>query len=446
MAFLGMDPQFKAYNQSPLFEAVGGEVVLPIKVMSPDSILIKNGATLHNPTDWTIESVTNKVSLKVAAKSGDQYSLVNLASFSISDAVSKSAKNQEIISSPKVVDVPTDPKQLGTVGQIGKSDSSKNIIINPNFQVNQRSNIGLTSHLSLTSGGHFSDCWKHVTSIASGGPSVVMTHQRITDSSAIKDFTDGKIPIASYGTIKHTLSTYNPSVRATTAIAQWLEDYGWAEGEDVTFSFYARCPTAATAIGVAVGNIGIDTLDINEKYPLIARVNIGTEWKRFEFTFKMPALLGKTLLANKRLSIEFCLNSINDNTNSVYGTITNSNELHITGIMLEKGTVATGFNPRSLQEETMRCYRYLYCVDRVMLSPDVDISVSYRFANIQYPQCMISTPSITATAVSNSGSKGTAAATSISNVGVIIFVSPGILSYEAGIGVKAENIVLSAEL
>lgn len=446
MAFLGMNPQFKAYNQSPLYEAVGGEVVLPIKVMSPDSILIKNGATTHNPTDWTIESDTNKVSLKVPAAAGDQYSVMNLASFSVADMVSKSSKSQEIMSSPKVVDTPTDHKQLTTVGQMYKSDSSKNMIINPCFVVNQRTVVGLTSHLSMTSAGAFADCWKHATAIASGGPTPTFTHQRITSGDAIDDFMSGKIPTPYYGTIKHVLSTYTPTVRATTAIAQRLEDYGWAAGEEVTFSFYARCPAGATVIGVAVGNVGIDS-DVYTKYPLIKRVNLSTEWKRYEFTFTMPTIDDKVMVATKRLSIEFCLNSINDDTNIIYSTITNSNEIHLTGIMLEKGDVASEFHARPSQEELNLCYRYLYCRNHVLLNSYVDSStVSSRCANIDFPQCMIAQPTLIGSSESNSGSSGTVRYYYLSATGATVVADNSNISYTAANAVSAFNLVFSAEL
>lgn len=448
MAFLGMDPQFKAYNQSPLHEAVGGEVVLPIKVMSPDSILIKNGATLHNPTDWSIESGTNRVTLKYPAKAGDQFSVMNLASFSVADMVSKSAKDQQIMASPRVVDVPTDPKQLATVSQVSSSDSSKNMVINPNFWINQRSNIGLNSHLTMTAAGPFSDCWKHATAIAAGGPSGTFTHQRITGDVAVQDYIAGKIPVPAYGIVKHVLSSYSPTVRTTTAVAQRLEEYYWAAGEDVTFSFYARCPTAATDIGIAVGNLAVDTSDINVKYPLIRRVRIGTDWQRYEFTFKMPTLSDKTLVSTgKMLSIEFCLNAINDNTNGLYGTITNANEIHITGVMLEKGTVATPFNPRSHQDEQNRCYRYIYCLKYVGVpSLSNSSTVTDRYVSLAFPQGMLSPPTCLGELITSQGAVAPAKFMYITNIGLDITTYGSGLSYQAGHYVYGRDLTFSAEL
>ena len=134
--------------------------------------------------------------------------------------------------------------------------------------------------------------------------------------------------------------------------AHIIEDGGriWNQGGDITISFWAR--TSGKTTGVSLGFYWYDDWAGSAYTHDAPRENIiieGSEWKHYSVTKKLSTN------ANNRanLAIEF------DNNN--YGSwsqLTSGEYWEFANIQIEKGSVATDFEHRSIGEELALCQRY----------------------------------------------------------------------------------------
>jgi hypothetical protein len=90
-----------------------------------------------------------------------------------------------------------------------------------------------------------------------------------------------------------------------------------------------------------------------------------------------------------------------------------SNELFLTGVQLEVGSVATPFEHRSEGEELIRCQRYFYKMTEVNYIGNMYYA-SYCASNYQHPVKMRAAPTITATSMHININPGDTSISSIS--------------------------------
>jgi len=119
-----------------------------------------------------------------------------------------------------------------------------------------------------------------------------------------------------------------------------------------TFSFYAKGtnPNGGNyTVGMQrlpAGSSG-STLDT----PLDSTLTITSTWTRYTFTFDVPAL-ANTVTETAGSQLYLFVNQPGGDTS------TDAWELNITGMQLEQGETATGFEHRSYGDELQRCLRY----------------------------------------------------------------------------------------
>ena len=170
-----------------------------------------------------------------------------------------------------------------------------------------------------------------------------------------------------------------------------IEDVDTVEGE-VTLSFYAKGTNPASGAFEAFlyqsfgsgGSAGV----ISTREPF----TVTSSWQRFEITFALSSLAGKTIGTNS--NIEVNVTQPNADTGTAAWT------LDITGVQLEVGDTTTPFEHRSYGQELALCQRYFQkqyvFIDAMMQSDNVSREQT------QFPVTMRATPTVV-----HSGQSGT---------------------------------------
>ena len=200
-------------------------------------------------------------------------------------------------------------------------------------------------------------------------------------------------------------SKYYTNMNMTTGndyctIRQKIEDVTSIPAGSVTVSFYAKFTSAQPTGGIAVqlvqnfGSGGSSDVLITEQ-----SITATTSWARYEMTFTIPSLSGKTIGANSHL-----LFVIGQNTTSG----TSAFNIDLANIQLEVGTKASGFEIRSFGQELALCQRYC-CIfsDTSGYGFYADYDAPSVFtANISLPVEMRVEPTITQTGSGGTNNSG----------------------------------------
>lgn len=214
----------------------------------------------------------------------------------------------------------------------------KNFIINGDFRSWQRgtSLIGVSSDYAV-------DRW----GIGNGVQNVVRSSSNPDDN------------FFSYSAqVTQTFAGASPQIRQPIELDEPGSRSQFILNTPYTLSFWAR-GTSGTNVEIAIDwSVGL-----NGNSSILGLTNIGTHdgnWKKFEYTFNITA--GPTSGSVNALGI----------------TINISDEIlgiaNITGVQLEKGSVATDFEYRSIAEELSLCQRYFYALKST--------NTFYNFGNI----------------------------------------------------------------
>ena len=257
----------------------------------------------------------------------------------------------------------TTPMTVGGETLAGK----RNIVINGAMQVAQRS----TSETGLGAGGssgyHTCDRWRLDFDATAGA--LTMSQATVSDlpgfSRAIKlDCTTADTSIAAGEKLKLEQRFEGQDLQ------QLLK--GTSSAKQVTVSFYAK-GTAATYMAE------LDDSD-NNRFNGV-KFTVGTDWTRHSITFAADTTgaldndnalsltlafwlhAGSTFSGGSYTANTWQSRAASDANRAVgIGSIFSStdNELQITGVQMEVGTVATPFEYKTVQEEFDCCYRYYY--------------------------------------------------------------------------------------
>ena len=244
--------------------------------------------------------------------------------------------------------------------------SNRNVIINGAMQVAQRSTS--VAAIGATNGVFTADRFKHYFGDASAG--------RLTQSQA--SITD----LAGFANaLKLDCTTADTSIASGEVLTigqdfegQDLQRFkkGHATAESFTLSFYVK-GTAKT--------YAVELLDLDNTRHVTATFNVTTSWNRIELTFPADTT-GKFDDDNANsMHLMIWLHAGTDYTSgsaaTAWASKTNanravgcqsffdstSNELYITGVQFEVGTVATPYEHKSYGEELARCQRYYEVFD-----------------------------------------------------------------------------------
>jgi hypothetical protein len=227
--------------------------------------------------------------------------------------------------------------------------STGNAIINGAFEVNQR-NFTSTTAAGLNYG--FDRFYSTI-----GGDGVA--------TFSAQQFTPGAAPVAGYEAARFlrvvTSGQTNAATRASLSHA--IENVSTFAGQTATVSFYARAGSGTPKVAVELlqtfGTGGSATNFITPK-----QVTLSTTLTRYDVTFEVPGLSGKTLGPSNTsaLFLSFFFSAGSD-LNARTGLLgIQSNTFDIWGVQLEAGTVATPFrrNAPSIQAELAACQRYYW--------------------------------------------------------------------------------------
>jgi hypothetical protein len=220
--------------------------------------------------------------------------------------------------------------------------SSGNAIINGAFEINQR---GFTTG---TANGQF---------VADRFPQLVLSASGFT-SSLVANVGGADLPenIPNLVTMAGTLSD---AANGAIVMSHRVENVSTLAGQNAVLSFYAKGSAAGT-IGVRVaqsfGSGGSSSVSVLQTTQAIT-----TDFVRYEFTFAMPSISGKTLGAGHNIFIAIDKNMGTAIIGGGYAPVF-TGTLSITGLQLEAGSTATEFrrNANSIQGELAACQRYYW--------------------------------------------------------------------------------------
>jgi len=260
------------------------------------------------------------------------------------------------------------------------SAGRRNLIINGNFQVNQRG----TSISGTTYFYGAADRWQgYGYSTNSCTIAVVDSSEILPDGSAISRY----------------LSVTSTSNRVF--VMTNVENLAQFNKQTLTLSGWVKCPSGNACIGtdLEMGGAlnygsggstaeGITNFGDGTKSGTV----LSDEWQKFTKTITIPDISAKTFGSSNTSRLEFYLTS-----DSVSGT------LHFANVQLELGKVATPFEHRSYGEELALCQRYYWRPPSGTQFFAYQYQPSYRMAQVRMPVEMRSTPTVT---YSTSGGSG----------------------------------------
>lgn len=228
----------------------------------------------------------------------------------------------------------------------GNYAAGKNIVINGDFRINQRSFTSTTSN-----GVYGHDRWS------------LQTNSTCTYST--QAFTAGTAPVTGYEGINFArmVSTTNSSTSEYIILQYKAEDVRTLAAQTATVSFWAKAASGTPKVGVEISQVfgsgGSGAVNGTGQ-----TVTLSTSWTRYSVTISVPSISGKTIGTNNYLELNFWC-SAGSSFNGRSGTVGNqSATIDIWGVQVEAGSVATAFQTATgtLAGELAACQRYYYRV------------------------------------------------------------------------------------
>ena len=215
-------------------------------------------------------------------------------------------------------------------------------------------------------------------------------------------------------------STDTPTGSANATIQHRIEGqdmqdlaYGTSSAKQITLSFYAKSSSQNNGhqYGVELAHYAT----AGTRRLINASFTVTSSWQRFTFTFDGDTAQDIVNSNARGFDVNIHLASGSDDiathtswdTNSLFRTPTGqsnfldntSNEFYITGIQLERGSVATDFEHRSYGQELALCQRYCYKHDiQSNIGPYfTQYQANHKFVHDFFPVTMRAQPSHTIT-------------------------------------------------
>ena len=243
--------------------------------------------------------------------------------------------------------------------------TNRNLIINGAMRVAQRGDTA-----SVTSGYGGADRFKFDRD---GATAVTLKQGGASDSPVSEGFSNCQhIDITSADT---SMGSANYNILTTRLEGYNLQGIqkGTANARELTLSFYIKSTVTGTYIAELVDQTN-SARHVNKAYT----VSASNTWEKKEITFPADTTGTITSDHNRRLDINWWLgagSTYNSGTlQTSWGSDTNanravgqvnavnsaSNDIMITGVQLEVGSVATPFEHRPYGEDERQCHRYYY--------------------------------------------------------------------------------------
>lgn len=221
--------------------------------------------------------------------------------------------------------------------------AGKNVLINADFRVNQRTTGVVTTSTSMVV-DRFSLNYSGGT--CSGEQKTFTAGAGITGLALVKNYLEF---------ISSGQSGTSDQLRCRGA----FEDVYTYAGETVTFSFYAKSASGTPKIALGITqNFGSGgSVSATAK---MGEVTLSTSWTRYSITFTMPSISGKTIGAGNYNTIQFWMSAGTSVDGGIWGIGVQNNTFQFTAFQLESGATATPFQTATgtLQGELAACKYY----------------------------------------------------------------------------------------
>ena len=246
---------------------------------------------------------------------------------------------------------------------------NRNMLINGSMLVWQRGATTDATGVGASSAYYRADRWKTFV----GGTA---TAGRLTMSHETSDLPDGFTDA-----MKLACTTADTSIAAGEGfgIVQHIESYlcakthtGTSSAKQITVSFYAKADSDATYVVQLLNNKHSGYIHNNRTF------SVTSSWQRFELTFQADTTADSKFDGTQKdagFSLTFWLHAGSDytsatlasdwatgttnraaGTNSIFAAT--SKTFYVTGVQLEVGDAATGFEHLSFKDELANCKRY----------------------------------------------------------------------------------------
>lgn len=217
----------------------------------------------------------------------------------------------------------------------------RNAIINGDFRINQRGFSSVT-----TNGTYGFDRWR----VGVGGNGTT-TYSPVT-------FTPGNA-ISGYEPTTHArIVTTGQSTSAVNSILlQPIEDVRNFAGQTITISFWAKANSGTPKVAVELDQ-QFGTGGSTRVTTYVNQVTLSTSWARYSVTVTVPSISGKTVGADSYLGLFLWVSAGTDFSARTNSLGIQTNTFDFWGVQVEKGTVATPFEQRTVQTELALCQRY----------------------------------------------------------------------------------------
>jgi len=357
MAYIGNSASISQYAPQVTYFSGNGSTTaftLPVGVVSSAQILVFVANVAQNPSSaYTVSGTT--LTFTSAPPTGTNNVWVEYTSLQ-TNTIAPSAGSVNTNSFGSVTSVPfTGFNSIGT----GNSSAMKNRIINGQFQISQYNG---TSSATVVDGGMIIDRWKGL-SIAQAG---VFSAQQLSASPPVGysnylGFTSSGVTTPATGAC---FGMYQRIEAFNTSDLAW----GTANAKTVTLSFWVQASIAGTYTGSIVNSAQ------SYSYPFSYTISSANTWQQVSITIAGPTA-GTWISGTNGTGVQVGFSIGTGSTyagtagswsaNTYYAATgqtnlvgTSSATFYITGVQLEVGLAATGFEYRQFDTDLSLCQRY----------------------------------------------------------------------------------------
>lgn len=349
-------------------------------VIAPENIVVTvNGVVMEPFTDYT--SNTTHITLVTPASANDDVNILSLNVYNLSDIPKLTGNNtftgdinvtgntrtgSIIVTGNTRTNVLSfsDGTQVSTVEQF----ANRNKIINGAMVWNQR------AVTTKTTNGYIADRWYYETGSITNTVTWTTTNDVVPDGFSTSLRANVTVANTNPPTFAYTILNYGIEGIDVADLA-----FGTANAETITLSFYVRSTLAGDyGLCLTTGRSGGVLASPRRQYPTRYTINTANTWERKVITIPgdttgtwyntanttgleiiFPLAVGAARQAPEaNLNSWSANNSWNGAVNTANFIGSTSSTLWITGVQLEKGTVATPYEHLSIGAELARVSRY----------------------------------------------------------------------------------------
>lgn len=262
---------------------------------------------------------------------------------------------------------------------IAPTAGMRNFLINGSFDIWQRG----TSITPASGFGYGPDRWRTYSYAASAS---TISQQTFTPGSPATNAPE---------------SRYFARVRSTSTqmlFSQVIEGVRSFTTSPTTVSFWAKASSGTPTLGAyAIQYFGTGGSPSASVQTTLASFTLSTSWTRYQATFTLPSISGKTIGTNNDDGIDFFLASSTLNV-----------DFDFWGVQIENGAVASPFERRSIGAELQLCQRYFERINsdslpRIFGYTNFNGAVYNGYFSIRTTQRMRTTIAVTASSGNTSG-------------------------------------------